>query len=388
MPQPASATPIAKFASDRDETLTDHSVTWSSSLDGDLGTGNVLEITAAQLSEGTHTITATVRDSQGAESTDTITLEVFRVAPPPPSADLRVTGAAPSGATIGGDDATLDVTVASSGPSTARNLQVKVEPDAGLQARVPTALDAWIPRWQGAGCSAPARRCPRTRARRSACRSARRSPTSGSAAPSRSRSSPASPIRGWKTTPHTSAIVVDPRPPAGGGGGGGGGPAPSGGGATGGGPAQPGGPAGAASAGPAKGDVAKRLRTDVKAYRGLVAALRRRGAVTVEITFLVGGTHRLTLQTTGRRPVVIATGNATATKAGKGKLKLKVTRVAKIFVINYFFNSQLIIQLIPYLSVSIPNLAPQNVSCRGIVICPPCERLLKYFSVFQIIEAD
>lgn len=60
--------------------LGDSQVTWSSSLDGSLGTGH--QLTVATLSQGTHTITFRGTDSQGASSEDTITLTIN-----PPTAD-------------------------------------------------------------------------------------------------------------------------------------------------------------------------------------------------------------------------------------------------------------------------------------------------------------
>ncbi len=41
--------------------------------------------------------------------------------------------------------------------------------------------------------------------------------------------------------------------------------------------------------------------------------------------------------------------------------------------------SKLNIQFMPYLSVHMPKVAPQNVSWRGMVIAPPAERASKAF---------
>lgn len=69
-------------------TATDHvdgaiagdSLHWTSSLDGDLGTGD--SITAAGLSLGDHVITLAARDSQGQEGTATVTVRVLTNSPP------------------------------------------------------------------------------------------------------------------------------------------------------------------------------------------------------------------------------------------------------------------------------------------------------------------
>ncbi|GAA4286471.1 hypothetical protein [Georgenia daeguensis] len=53
-------------------------VEWSSDVDGSLGTGAQLLQRADHLSEGTHTITATARDSAGGVASDQVTLHVGR----------------------------------------------------------------------------------------------------------------------------------------------------------------------------------------------------------------------------------------------------------------------------------------------------------------------
>lgn len=69
---------------DPDDGLLDGaSLSWSSDLDGVLGTGEELTVNASELSEGTHEVTLTATDSAGATSTASVTIHVFRVAPPP-----------------------------------------------------------------------------------------------------------------------------------------------------------------------------------------------------------------------------------------------------------------------------------------------------------------
>jgi hypothetical protein len=55
--------------------LPDASLTWSSDLDGPLGTGTMLQGT--MLSEGEHTLTLTAEDSEGHESSASVTVQVI-----------------------------------------------------------------------------------------------------------------------------------------------------------------------------------------------------------------------------------------------------------------------------------------------------------------------
>jgi hypothetical protein len=69
-----------------DKLLNDAALTWSSNLNGSLGTGKSLVLKASNLAEGTHVITLTARDSDGQTSTTTGTIQVFRTRPTlPPS---------------------------------------------------------------------------------------------------------------------------------------------------------------------------------------------------------------------------------------------------------------------------------------------------------------
>jgi hypothetical protein len=79
-----SGTPMTFSGEATDATdgdLTD-SLIWSSTIDGSLGTG---EVVTATLSVGTHIIAATVTDSSGLTDADTLTVNVTEPAPPPPS---------------------------------------------------------------------------------------------------------------------------------------------------------------------------------------------------------------------------------------------------------------------------------------------------------------
>ncbi len=68
-----------------DGQINDDSLLWSSDLEGSLGAGQNLSITASTLQEGTHHITLTARDSSAQTGTATITIQVFRTQPAIPA---------------------------------------------------------------------------------------------------------------------------------------------------------------------------------------------------------------------------------------------------------------------------------------------------------------
>lgn len=68
-------------ATDREDGRLDgDSLTWSSSLDGPLGEGTALVLTASDLTEGRHRIALTATDSRGDSTTRTVTIDVGRLA--------------------------------------------------------------------------------------------------------------------------------------------------------------------------------------------------------------------------------------------------------------------------------------------------------------------
>jgi hypothetical protein len=80
----AHGTPLTftgEATDDTDGDLTD-SLVWSSTLDGNLGTGDAVTVL---LSVGTHTIAASVTDSGGLSDTDSLTVSVTEPPSPPPS---------------------------------------------------------------------------------------------------------------------------------------------------------------------------------------------------------------------------------------------------------------------------------------------------------------
>lgn len=64
---------------DPDGTLGDDAFGWTSSVDGDLGTGRTLTV---ELSEGDHTLTVTVTDEAGSTASASVTVTVFENQPP------------------------------------------------------------------------------------------------------------------------------------------------------------------------------------------------------------------------------------------------------------------------------------------------------------------
>ena len=76
---------LARDAEDGE--LDGSSIRWSSSLDGALGTGEVIEVAAADLSEGLHTITATATDRSSMQATAAVTVTVRRDNRPPTPVD-------------------------------------------------------------------------------------------------------------------------------------------------------------------------------------------------------------------------------------------------------------------------------------------------------------
>jgi hypothetical protein len=68
-----------------DGQLSDTALSWSSSLDGNLGTGQSLAIVASTLTEGTHTVTLTAQDGDGQTNTANITIQVYRERPTLPT---------------------------------------------------------------------------------------------------------------------------------------------------------------------------------------------------------------------------------------------------------------------------------------------------------------
>ncbi len=64
-----------------DGQLGDAAMSWSSNLDGALGSGRALSVNASALKEGTHTISLTARDSDGQTGSASVTIQVSRARP-------------------------------------------------------------------------------------------------------------------------------------------------------------------------------------------------------------------------------------------------------------------------------------------------------------------
>lgn len=71
-----------------DGTLGGAAISWTSSIDGELGVGDQLVLNAGDLQEGVHTFFARVVDSAGLSSTDQVDVEIRRIAAPPQDSAL------------------------------------------------------------------------------------------------------------------------------------------------------------------------------------------------------------------------------------------------------------------------------------------------------------
>lgn len=80
--------PFTGEALDTEDGVLTSSLVWVSSLDGSIGVGGSL---SAPLSDGTHTITASVTDTYGATGSATITVTVESPLPPPPPLSITLT---------------------------------------------------------------------------------------------------------------------------------------------------------------------------------------------------------------------------------------------------------------------------------------------------------
>ena len=101
---------LAASAADREDgPLEEGQVTWSSSVDGELGTGSQLELPATALAEGKHVITVTATDSAGRTGNDTVNIEVSRVAVPVNTPPAITSAATAGGNPTAGVPASLEV---------------------------------------------------------------------------------------------------------------------------------------------------------------------------------------------------------------------------------------------------------------------------------------
>lgn len=62
-------------------TLPDENLTWTSDLDGVLGSGSILTTSALSMTEGLHTITLEVTDDEGLSDSATTTVQIYRIRP-------------------------------------------------------------------------------------------------------------------------------------------------------------------------------------------------------------------------------------------------------------------------------------------------------------------
>ncbi len=96
---------------------------WSSSLDGSLGTDNGFSLKASELSPGTHIVTVTATDLNGAQATDTATIHIATEAAGPLT-DLAVAVGGPSDPVTPGSSATYTVNTDNNGPEEGSGVSV------------------------------------------------------------------------------------------------------------------------------------------------------------------------------------------------------------------------------------------------------------------------
>jgi hypothetical protein len=123
-------------ASDPEDGDLTASIAWSSSADGDLGDGG--SITRADLSVGTHTITASVTDSGGATATDQISITITQVGTADPETVTVVD---------------LASATSRSGPDWQAHVTVTLEDDLGNRVSGATVQGSWDPAGSGATTS-------------------------------------------------------------------------------------------------------------------------------------------------------------------------------------------------------------------------------------------
>jgi uncharacterized repeat protein (TIGR01451 family) len=154
---PVSGDTPVRFAAravDREDgPLDDSSVVWSSDLDGELGTGAFVR-SASSLSPGLHTITATVVDADGVESTATTTLEIAQGTHSSTSIDLSLRARPRFAALNAGDEMEVEVE--------AENVGERPAASFGLSINLPDGF-VWLgtqdPDWNCAAQPGGAAQC-------------------------------------------------------------------------------------------------------------------------------------------------------------------------------------------------------------------------------------
>ena len=82
----------------KDGVLSEDSLVWESSIDGEIGTGK--EFTEDNLSEGTHIITLTATNSQGESNSSSITITIGEVTPTTTSSSTSTIPYGPTTSTV------------------------------------------------------------------------------------------------------------------------------------------------------------------------------------------------------------------------------------------------------------------------------------------------
>ncbi len=133
-----------------DGNLADSQLSWSSSLDGALGADNNFSVEASDLSPGTHVITVTATDTQGAQATDTATIRIATEAAGS-LADLTVAILDQAEPVPPGSSAIYTITASNNGPDGASGVEVAIsvtfDPEGPTGAGPATIQSATGPGW-------------------------------------------------------------------------------------------------------------------------------------------------------------------------------------------------------------------------------------------------
>ena len=119
-------------------------ISWTSDLAGPLGDGSPLEIAASSLANGEHVISARVEDSDGAEASTSVRVQISQSAPAT-LADLRVDWAPDNSVVFADFPVTIPIRVSNLGPDPATGISVDFtsQPGEGIDIESLVAPVGW-----------------------------------------------------------------------------------------------------------------------------------------------------------------------------------------------------------------------------------------------------